>query len=749
MTATPLWAFGFGTPLLLWGLALGVLPLVIHLLQRRKYRETEWAAMRFLLAAVKKNSRRMRFEQWIVLLVRMLILLLAVLALAQPQFGDLGPLFTQGMPTHRILLLDTSFSLGFKEDTATRFQREKHIIQQMLDQGRQGDAWNLVRIAGSEPRTIIRQPSFQPVEVQAELDPLTLPDEFGEVLPSLQAVAQLTKSLPEMPRKEVYILTDFQRANWAPDAGQNAAEIRSLLQQIGQSARLQLIDVGQPGDTNQAVTSLELMDPFVAVQQPARFKAIATVWGTSPALPVPLEFWVDGKLQEVRQVKLTSNAETIEFFSHVFPQGGEHRVQIKLAPDALPVDNQRQLVVPVRERLRILCVNGKLAGRPRDAATFHLELALQPDPQASESAALIQPQVIKYSELRGFDVTDYDVVCLCNIAAFDDAEARLLESYLRGGGSVIWALGDRVQADNYNRLLYRDGAGILPARLDQRRGNAADPQQGFGFDPLEYAHPVVKVFQGNTDSGLERTQTYEYFQTTLAPGSATHKVLAFTSGDAAILEHRVGTGRAILVTTSLDQSWGSWALWPSYVPLVQELVQWSVRDAAGERSRHVGESLQRLLPTRGAEVTADVVRPDATPEPARTMPQGSLTDFIYDHTDLAGWYELQLGPPLARRETFAVNVDPRESQLQPLTREELDQDILPGVPFEYATEWGGFSGSVTQVATEWAHWSRWLLYLVLYLLLVEQLLAWNFAIGLWGLCPPLALWRWWRGRSRV
>src|SRR6478735_2698836 len=109
LTSLPL-AFGFVSSWLLWGLLLGGLPPLIHLLNRRRFRETQWAAMRFLAEAVRKNSRRMRIEQLILLLVRIAILTLLVLGLAQPQLQTFGRLFTANVPTHRIILMDTSFS---------------------------------------------------------------------------------------------------------------------------------------------------------------------------------------------------------------------------------------------------------------------------------------------------------------------------------------------------------------------------------------------------------------------------------------------------------------------------------------------------------------------------------------------------------------------------------------------------------------------------------------------------------------
>ena len=77
-------AFGFGSPLMLWGLAAGAIPIVIHLLHRRRFQTVPWAAMRFLLAATKKQSRRIKLEQLLLLLIRTLIILLVALALSRP-----------------------------------------------------------------------------------------------------------------------------------------------------------------------------------------------------------------------------------------------------------------------------------------------------------------------------------------------------------------------------------------------------------------------------------------------------------------------------------------------------------------------------------------------------------------------------------------------------------------------------------------------------------------------------------------
>ena len=100
-------ALGLANAPLIYGLAAASVPIIIHLLNRRKFREVQWAAMRFLLAAVRKNSRKIRVEQWLLLAVRTMVIILAVTAMAKPFFEGLGgsPLLA-GRRTHRVVVID-------------------------------------------------------------------------------------------------------------------------------------------------------------------------------------------------------------------------------------------------------------------------------------------------------------------------------------------------------------------------------------------------------------------------------------------------------------------------------------------------------------------------------------------------------------------------------------------------------------------------------------------------------------------
>ena len=146
-------ALGFANAPLLYGLAAASVPIVIHLLNRRRFREVPWAAMRFLMAAIRKNQRRIRIEQWLLLAVRTLIVLLVVTAMAKPFLESLGVVIA-GRRVHRVLVLDASLSMGYKAGGTSRFDRPRPWPPSW-SRARAGATAVSVILMGRPPRVVI------------------------------------------------------------------------------------------------------------------------------------------------------------------------------------------------------------------------------------------------------------------------------------------------------------------------------------------------------------------------------------------------------------------------------------------------------------------------------------------------------------------------------------------------------------------------------------------------------------------
>jgi hypothetical protein len=733
--AAPAVIFGyFNHPAMLGWLLAAAAPLIIHLLNRRRHREMEWAAMRFLLAAVRKHSRRIRIEQWMLLAVRMLIVVLVALAVADPYLTRAGLQFVSGQRTHKVLVIDASYSMAYGPADKNRFDRAKEMAARIIEESGQGDGFTLVLLA-APPRVVVGTPAFERHDVLAEIDNLKRFDGGADLPATLTKVEEIIETArreyPRLVRSEVYLLSDLGRNTWVPEFRGDSSQLEAALadfrrraQRLAAQATLVVADLGEEGADNLAVTALRAVEPYATSARPVTLEAELCNFGRQNLERQVVELYVDGRRAGESRIDVPAGDTAAATFSQRFDTPGEHAIEVRSPGDLLAVDNHRWLSLPVAHHLRVLCVNGKPSGGDFQGATDYLLVALSPHGPTDERS-VVRAEVVAENALAEADLRDYDCVFLANVGQFTADEARTLSAYVKGGGGLVFFLGDQVNADNYNRQLAdgREGVDLLPARLI---GPAPlDRDRPYLFDPLDYEHSIVAPFRGRDRAGLLTTRIYEYMRATVpepeTDGAAAQVALAFTNGDPAIVEKRVGRGRTVLVTTAADPSWSAWPMWPSYVPIVQEIVAEAVRSRTSQRNLVVGQSLggETRAP---ADAEATIERPSGEREPLRLAAEADHARWTYRKVDRAGIYRVEFGAPLGRDEFFAANVLTAEGNMAKISLDELRDDVWPGVAFE---PFGGQSSTETPTAPIARRDSlhHWLLLAALALVLTETALA--------------------------
>ena len=287
--------------------------------------------------------------------------------------------------------------------------------------------------------------------------------------------------------------------------------------------------------------------------------------------------------------------------------------------------------------------------------------------------------------------------------------------------------GDQVVRENYNRLLYDDGNGILPAQLGPTLGDAAKREASFLFNPLGYRHPLVALYQGETEpvtSGLTQARSWQYHKLVVPKGSKAEVALAFDTGDPAVVESHRHRGTVILVATSADAGWTTWPIHKSYAPIMQEMVLLASAGRLSQRNIRVGQPFDRSFPVAGASAPVTVITPRKQSVATKLQASGGVSQFHFEQTDSAGDYQVKVGPPLALDTLFAANTNPAESDLTKLDRARL-AEILPGWKFAYLTNPRELAEDASAVGRK-GELHRPLLYGLLILLLLESLLAWKF-----------------------
>src|SRR5687767_8895760 len=269
----------FLAPYLLGGLVLASVPIIIHLLNRRRFQLVEWAPMKYLKLTIKNNRRRLRIEQLLLLALRTLLIIILILAVARPALSEagLGRVFGGKGRVSRVIVIDDSLSMGYQLERRPAFEVAKQAVGDLLSGIGPQDA--VTAIVTSAPD--------QPIVREAHLDaPSRLLDPLSRFQPSdarsdwpatFKAVDDLL-SQATFPSREVVIVTDLRRAGW----GAGVTELSNRWALDGVSVKV--IDVGSRSTENASVWSLAQEDPVALPTSPVNLLARVRNQQSAPML---------------------------------------------------------------------------------------------------------------------------------------------------------------------------------------------------------------------------------------------------------------------------------------------------------------------------------------------------------------------------------------------------------------------------------------------------------------------------------
>jgi hypothetical protein len=626
-----------------------------------------------------------------------------------------------------VLALDASESMDYKTAETSRFEQAKALAAQLVRAARQGDGISVV-LLGDPARAVIGAPAFNRDIVLKEIADLAVTHGGTDLTGSFAKIEEALAA-SDIPRKELVVLTDLQATSWNRSRTGADEGLKRLIAKLNaRPVRSSVIDLGAGNDANHAVTDIRLDPAIVTPGAPATVQATVRNLGRAPGGSQRARLVVDGKIEGEELADIAPGEARTVAFSYTFTAPGDRTVEVQLDADALRPDDTRRLMVPVREAVRVLLVDGDPRPETLKSETAFLVEALSPEPGPGEPPAPIKPDVIAESQLVGRDLTPYDTVVLANVARFTPAEVAQLEGYLKQGGGVVFFGGDQVAADNYNQLLFNKGQGLLPAELGPIVGGPGKQETPFEFDPLGFAHPIIESFGGEAPgvtASLTSVRTSRYHRLKVPPGTQARVALAFApSGDPAVVERPFARGRVVLVATSADPGWTSWPLHQSYPPVMEQVVLLAASGRSAERNLKVGQPLTQTFPATAAGAAVSVVRPAGAPGTAKLTAEGDVSLLRYDGTDLSGIYHAKVGPPVDREIDFAANPDPLESDPAKLDAAGL-RAAMPGWDFHYDSDWKPLQANAASVGRR-GELHRPLLWGVLGLLFLESLLAWKF-----------------------
>jgi hypothetical protein len=633
----------FLSPALLAGLLAAAIPVIVHLMHRRRAKILPIATLRFLRLVPARTIRRRRIEEYLLMLARIALFVALALGAARPVLtgAEAG-----GGATVAVLVIDDSYSMEVREKGVTRFQAAVEAGLRALRTFRAGDRAAILFASdpsGEAPTT----------------DLAALRRRLGAARPSLAAKdllaagAKAFEILREArePNRELILVTDFQATAVGPLAEQLPSDPRD------ERIRVLAVDVRAEAPANLTVVAARAGEVALA-GEPQRVTAeVRNLSTTGVATRVSLTLGEE-RIEDRQVTVAAGETATVVFAAKVETPGAEGG-RITILPDDLPADDVRWFIVPVLSRVPVLLVNGDPSPVSWQDEAFFLRAALSPEEMGAEKVrSPFNLKVITTDALDGEDLHPFRAVILANVASFTPRAAATLRAFVRAGGGALFFAGSRVRADEYNRDLSTDPAeGLLPAVLSPPTQLGTDPEEVILLGEADRTHPLLEGLPAEAIADLPRIHARRALGADAA--SAAGRVLArLMTGAPFLLEKTVGRGRVLLFTTSADADWGNLPLRPLFLPLLHRSLLLLAGGEPGAFDRLVGEA---------AKVPAPTV---ATAPPEVTDPRGEVSRPTGEGAELStaplmipGVFRVKgsgVGDYL-----FAVNVDPREGDLTP------------------------------------------------------------------------------------
>ncbi len=556
----------FLNPLFLFGLAAGILPILIHRLTQRKAIPRKFSAVRLLLQSQRVVAKPQRLKHLLLLALRILTVLGIVFMMARPVLTRPGIAFLPSGGA-KVVILDNSLSMGFREERGERYDLAKKAAGEAL-RGFEGQVAIIPTTNVQTGQTAKAGQWIRAEEALKELE--TIPLSFGQSDTSLALSLAYQRLKDLKTSKQILIVSDMARGDWGHlDLGKLGvvSDAEAAFLRIG----------GQERDPNFCIKSVNLIEGEAVVGAPARLEVVVSNLSEKSGTNL-VQLYLSGIKVDQKSIDAKAGVDSKLYFELFFEKSGWIDGEVRLSEDRLPSDDLFYFPLKIREKVKVLIVDGDPKTSLKASESYYLINALRPG-GAEGSPFLVR--VITELEIASVDLRSYDTIFLLN--ASKPYPSRLA-SFLELGRPVFIFLGDRVSPVEYNAFTH------LPWRIGELKDLGQKPERIAQIDP---AREVLHSLSGGSES-LKKTSFWRYFK---IEGN-TKNLLTLGNQDPLLVEAEIERSRLFLFASSADLDWNDLPLKAAYLPLIQGLLKEAVglTGSSFPAGLRVGEPLKEQIP---------------------------------------------------------------------------------------------------------------------------------------------------------
>ena len=635
----------------LWGTlaALGIsIPIVLHILNKARPKKVNWAAMELLQKTTQQQSKKIKLEDWLLMVLRCLTFLLVALAMMRLVFVNSSDLFS-GASRELILVVDSSYSMNHGQ-YESRFDLAKKKAMKIVNSLPSGSKISLVTI-GDEPEVLIRHKDPSEISIERYFAALEAkPEGFGLEV-SLSVLDELLND-SDSANREVIFLTDAQKRSWC----ENSESTIEKFAELGQKASISLLPLGDESYENLALSDFHMTSGACRSGGFINLSAKIINHGESLAT-ASIELFHNSNIVDVTSVSsLQPKEERLLRFGVQLESPGPNKFQLSLESDNLEDDNSAYLAIDVPDKLKVLIVEGSPgAGR-------YLELATQLERSGYAEGLICTVSLA--SLVSAEQIEKNDVVVLADVGDLDEENIKILDEKVRNGAGLLVYAGVNMDAFSAEQIIGRLVTMDWEKRVSPEDGqnhqirlSPQSDQLGLELRRLEAEILDCKV------NGFHQVQT----------ATDSKILLDLDNGNPLLFMQEVDRGKLAIFTTGADREWSSLPINPAG-PILFHLLLQELSTGDRQKSLRIGESARVEIRSNRLGAEPKLIGPSgevSVPVRQEVRESNKYIELLLSKTEVPGFHELQFGDN-TDFEVLAANLDAGESDLKPATINELE-----------------------------------------------------------------------------
>ena len=615
----------FLAPSLLWGLLASAIPIIIHLISLTKTKEMEFSSIRFLEEMKHESIRNLQIKQWLLVLLRTLMIVALVLMVARPTTeGFISSWLKGDVDSRAVVIIDNSASMSMEGENGSLLEnakRQSKSLIQKLDEKTNVEIFqsNPLKLiySGKQDRVHSINKAINTITQTATADKLWL-----DIITTLQSAEQ------HEINKECFIFSDLQSLPDTSTVNQLQNELNEWkLYFIGQETVQDNIGIYEVLPASQVMLPDNLIKLNTLVTNESNFEK----------RNVPIELYLNN--ERVGQVVTAFNpAKGKEFSFQAYPgKSGVIRGKMTIPADDFAYDNEQSFELSIPKQISCMLIGESVED------VFLLEEALKSISGENEYVYLYRKIMPAIDKLF---LEDTDVLILhrpnnISMKALDD-----IQRFAARGGGLIW-ISDTNEQQTSSAI---ESALKLPIYVQPINAGAES------YYAVEISQKQHALFADLTVRKISAELPEVFSYTRVRPRLNQNVILAMHNGDPFLLEYRLIGGHVYYFSSPIGLAWNDFALRGLFVPLLHRMLILLATDESNTLPVFAGEIKEINMTKKLLNAKWEVYSPSG--KQILLIPDYNKEALIIEQTEELGSYEIYADGEFYT--AFSTQLDPHE-----------------------------------------------------------------------------------------